>query len=383
LQTISFLKEPGWDGRYNFLNRQKKVLNLQGYCYKSDESMNTRLLPLVVMIFIIVFSSCGNNIKENTAGRIPKHEEKSPGFVLENETLRIRVVDNQERYIHLIDNYMPGMNGLAALIDKKQNKNIYAFTGLNLECTHTWPPAGKLNELWNAPRVAPMQIKLISDSSVMLSQAATDASGLNFEILFRLGDYYVDQEITFWPDQDIDSSSSFWASYMNQVQNTSIFLRTPAHDLQEKEWFEISSAGHYASNGNGVYARPFDPYGKKWTDHLRDNPLIRQQIIESPGSRNATLEAGFKEYNRGSMDHFYYGLVDDYLYLMIFKESSFHFWISASGATTLRSPAWDYGIRSGRQLAEEKRIYHVRLVYKPFVDIEDILSEVDLFLDNN
>lgn len=341
--------------------------------------MNTRLLPLVVMIFIIVFSSCGNNRQENTTGSIPKPGEKLSGYILENDNLRIRVVDNQERYIHIIDNYMPGMNGLAALIHKKQNKNIYAFGGLNLECTNTWPPAGKLHELWNAPRVAPMQIKLLADSSVMLSQAAADASGLNFEILFRLGDYYVDQEITFWPDNDIDSSSSFWASYMNQVQNTSIFLRPPADDLQEKEWFEVSSAGHYSSNGTGVFARPFDPYGRTWADHLRDNPLSRQQINESPESRNATLTAGFKEYNRG-MDHFYYGLVDDYLYLMIFKEPDFYFWISASGATTLRSPAWDYGIRSGRQLAGEKRMCHVRLVYKPFTDIEDILSEVKMFL---
>jgi hypothetical protein len=227
-----------------------------------------------------------------------------------------------------------------------------------------------------------MQIERISDNSVLLTQAAGDAAGLNFRIVFTLGDYYVDQEITTWPDQDIDSSSSFWASYMNQVQNTSLFLRTPGDNSHGKEWSEISSAGHYASDGIGIYARPFDPHGKKWFDHLQDNPLTRQQIIESAESRNATLAAGFKQYNRG-MDHFYYGLVDEYLYLMIFKEPDFFFWISASGASTLRSPAWDYGIRSGRQQAGEKKTYHVRLVYKPFVDVEDAISEVEMFLSSD
>jgi|GEM_PF-5132407 len=344
--------------------------------------MNARLLPKAIMISLVVFSSCGKNTQENTTDRVVLSGEKLSGYILENENLRIRVVDNQKRYIHLIDNYMPGYNGLAALLDKKQNKNIYAFGGLNLEWTHTWPPAGKVYELWNAPRVAPMQIKLLADSSVMLSQAAADAAGLNFEIRFRLGNYYVDQEITYWPDNDIDSSSFFFASYMNQVQNTSIFLRTPGNDLQEKEWFEITSAGHYSSDGTGIFARPFDPYGKTWANHLRDNPLLRQQVRESPGSRKATLEAGFKEYNRG-MDHFYYGLVDDYEYLMIFKEPTFFFWISASGATALRSPAWDYGMNSGKQLAGEKKTCHVRLVYKPFTGVEDVLSEVKTFIGSD
>jgi hypothetical protein len=46
----------------------------------------------------------------------------------------------------------------------------------------------------------------------------------------------------------------------------------------------------------------------------------------------------------------------------------------------VRSPAWDYEFRSGPQKAGEKRTYHLRLVYKPFESIEDILMEVNSFL---
>lgn len=53
---------------------------------------------------------------------------------------------------------------------------------------------------------------------------ASEASGLNHEIVFTIADSYIDQTITTWPDHDINSSHTFYASYMNQGQNTSLFL---------------------------------------------------------------------------------------------------------------------------------------------------------------
>ena len=118
-----------------------------------------------------------------------------------------------------------------------------------------------------------------------------------------------------------------------------------------------------------------------WYDHLQDNPLLRQEVFESPRSRQATLDAGFSEYPSKKMDHFYYGLVDNYVYLMIFMEPDFIFWTSASGGQALRSPAWDYEFISGPQKMNERRTYHVRLVYKPFISIEDVLEEVNRFMN--
>ena len=53
------------------------------------------------------------------------------------------------------------------------------------------------------------------------------------EIVFNLGETYVDQTITEWPDTDIESSYTFWASYMNLVQNTSLFLHGALKDDKE------------------------------------------------------------------------------------------------------------------------------------------------------
>ena len=345
--------------------------------------MRIGLTTLLLGGIILAHTSCGESSKNPSTTNTPGETPELPGYVLENEFLHLRVVDNSERYFHNNDAFSTGMNGLAVLIHKDQRKNIYSFAGLNLECTRTDPPAGKYQDLWNAPRVAPMRIRRISDSSVMLGQSAEDASGLNFEVVFTLHGQYVDQVITCWPDHDIGSSSSFWASYMNQVQYTSLFLRAPPQEDQGEQWFEITSAGHSAEDGLGVYARGYDPFGLEWHEHLADNPLLRQEITETPASRQATLDAGFKPYPQMAMDHFYYGLIDEYLYLMIFREPEFSFWISASGSETLRQPAWDYQIISGPQKAGEKRSYHVRLVYKPFAGIEDILAEVARFVNEN
>jgi len=341
---------------------------------------------LELFTIAILLGSCRSGINEEyskaDSERNASHSGLS-GIVIEKHPLTVRFVDNSERYFHISDSYAPGMNGIASLIHADQCKNIFSTVGMNLEGTHTIPPAGKLKDVGLAPRVGAIQMEQIDSVTVKYTQVGADVAGLNMEIVFKVGDSYIDQTITTWPDHDIEFSSSFFASYMNQVQNTSIFLRTPGENATDKQWLEIASAGHGADDGIGVFGRPYDPYGMRWQDHLKDNPLLRQGIYETPKTKQATFDAGFSKYSSKKMDYFYYGLVDDYLYLMIFREADFIFWISASGSKTRRSPAWDYEFKTGPQLANERRDFHVRLVYKPFVSIEDILEEVDRFQNEN
>jgi hypothetical protein len=329
---------------------------------------------------ILVFLLISFNLQSQTA---KLEDEKSPcvqGFVTQNRSLKVRVVDNSKRYFSLFDNYVEGLNGIAVLIDSDQRKNIFATTGMNLEWVHTDPPYGKLKDLWNAPRMAPMQIEQLDSETVKLTQKAAEASGLNVEIVFSLRENYIDQSITFWPDKDIESSSAFFASYMNLVQNTSLYLRQPPNSEKPGEWLELASAGH--GGGGEVYSRPIDPMGLKWNEFHIDNPLLRQAIMQTPESKAATLKAGFTEYH-GVPDHFWFGFVDEYILLMIFKEPVFNMWMSASGSMAVRCPAWDYSFNSGPQKAFEKRTYHVRAVYKKFDGINDILKEVENYLKAN
>ncbi len=304
------------------------------------------------------------------------------GFTLANDLLRVRVVGNSERFFPLSDTVQPGLNGLAALIHAGQGRNIFTPAGLNYECCHTVPKMGQQADLWNAPRVAPMAIEQVDPRTVRLTQKGADASGLNTEIVFHLGENYVDQTITFWPDVDIESSDSFWASYLNLVQNPSLYLRGALRGEPEAKWLEMTSAGHNRGGNADLFFRPCDPTGKAWHQFLTDNPVRRQAVYETPASRAATEGAGFKLGEVASFDNFFFGFVDDYVALWIFRtpeNGRFYPWISASGGETVRRPAWDFGIASGPQKAGERRSFFVRLVYKPFAGVDDVLKEVERF----
>jgi hypothetical protein len=303
------------------------------------------------------------------------------GVLLVNQYLRARIVGNDVR-INAVDySMLPGYNGLASLVYTGQERNIFAPAGLDYESCSTVPAMGKRATLWNAPRVAPMMIERVDSGTVRLTQKGSEAAGLNVEVTFHLSDTHIDQTITTWPDSDIQSSHTFWASYMLFVQNTSLYLRGRLRAIPRAQWLEMASAGHNGT-GSGTYFRPCHPAGKAWYEFLTDNPVRRQAVFETPASRAATEEAGFTRGDLESFDNFFFGFVDDYIVLWIFRRPQngrFTPWISASGAQALRRPAADFSIDSGPQKAGERRTYSVRCVYKPYGGLDDVLKEVEQF----
>lgn len=303
------------------------------------------------------------------------------GVVLMNGHLRARVTGNEPRYMPLTDEILPGYNGLASLIHDEQNRNIFTPAGLNYETSQgNLPKSGRHADAWNAPRLAPMRLEQLDANTARLMQAGAEASGLNIEIIFRLGPTWVDQTITTWPDIDLTESSTFWASYMNFPQNTSLYLHGVLRDGSQRQWLELTSAGH---SGQGTYYRPFALEGRDWHEFLTDNPVRRQAIKETAETRRAAEAAGFRHDVRlESWDNFFFGFVDDFVVLWIFRPTPagrFNPWISASGADAVRRPAWDFGIKSGPQSAGERRTFHVRLLYRQWRGIEDVLQEVKRF----
>jgi hypothetical protein len=299
------------------------------------------------------------------------------GIQLSDGNLVARVTDNAPRVITQTDAVMSGYNGLASLQDVRRRKNIFVHAGLNYECGSTEPKMGRHQEAWNAPRLAPMMLARVGERSVKLTQRGAEAAGLDMEAVYTLHDPYVDLTVTFWPDVEIASSSTFWASYLNQVQNTSLFLRGTTGESRERQWFEFASAGH-----GRTFLRPFDPVGKAWHEYLTDNPVLRQAVEDTPEAIAATVRAGFSEASLTSFDSFWFGFVDDYVFLLILRTDdavTFSPWISASGGGGVRSPAWDFGTSSGKQAAGERRSFQARLVFKPFQGLDDVLQEVARF----
>jgi hypothetical protein len=304
-------------------------------------------------------------------------EVRMVGVRLSDGNLVARVSDNAPRVITQTDAVMSGYNGLASLQDVQRHKNIFVHAGLNYECGSVEPKMGRHQEAWNAPRLAPMMLERVGERSVKLSQRGTEAAGLNVEAVYSLHDPYVDLAVTFWPDVEIASSSTFWASYLNQVQNTSLFLRGTTGESQERRWYEFTSAGH-----GRTFLRPFDPEGKAWHEYLTDNPVLRQAVEDTPEAIAATKRAGFSEASLTSFDNFWFGFVDDYVVLLVLRTEdpvTFSPWISASGGGGIRSPAWDFGTSSGKQAAGERRSFQARLVFKPFQGLDDVLQEVARF----
>jgi hypothetical protein len=323
----------------------------------------------------------GSALKLQTGSITASSASPLVGVILTNGHLRARFVDNSIRINAVGDDSLPGYSGLASLVYIEQGRNLFAPAGLNYETCSTVPRMGQRADLWNAPRVAPMVLEQLDDHTVRLTQRGAAAAGLNVEIVYQLGETQVDQTITTWPDRDIESSNTFWASYMLFVQNTSLYLRAALKDNPQTGWLEMTSAGHNGS-GSGTYFRPFDPVGKVWHEFLTDNPVLRQALFETPATRAATEQAGFKLGQLASFDNFFFGFVDDYVALWVFRQpenGGFNPWISASGAQAIRRPAWDFGISSGPQKAGERRSFAVRFVYQPFVGVEDVLKEVERF----
>ncbi len=228
------------------------------------------------------------------------------------------------------------------------------------------------------PTVAPMTIARTEDGRAVLTQRGADATGLDTRIEYALGARHLDQTITLSSERGIDFFDTFWSSHLNGAQCTSLFMQGVLQGHSAPHWLEVSTPG--MGNEGRVYYRPFDPRGKRWSDHVVDNPVLRQKPAADAESIAATLAAGFvaNEPNKCAFTGFYYGLFDDHLYLMIFREPEFYFWTGASGAT-IRNPSWDYGLAGGPLKAGEQRSFHVRLVFKPFSGVEDVLAEVRAF----
>jgi hypothetical protein len=310
----------------------------------------------------------------------PNHE--LPGVLVTSSHLRARFVDNALRLNVAGDDMLPGYSGVASLAYTGQERNLFGPGGLNYEMGSTVPKQGRLADLWNAPRLAPIKLEKLDARTVCLTQKGADAAGLNIEIVYRLAETHIDQNIATWPDADIESSRTFWASYMLFIRNTSLYLRAALKDDPAMRWREMTSAGHNGS-GRGTYFRSCELAGKAWHELLTDDPVSRQAVFETPASRAATEAAGFRLGEITAFDNFYFGFVDDFVALCIFRPPAtgrFMPWLSASGAQALRRPAWDFSIEAGPQRAGERRTYQLRFIYKPYAGMDDVLQEAGRFL---
>lgn len=206
----------------------------------------------------------------DTAYKVPEH-----GYaVLKRGPIEAVIVDNRAVDDAILPGHKAGYHGLAALKHRDQKVNLFvpSFSGLNFEHIHdgTVQPSNILFE----PRNAPLQLRIINDSTVELYQPATPHWGLESCMRYELLESGV-IELTFEciPQRDTYKNGYiglFWASYIDKPQDLSIQYPGKlknAPSTANAEWIRGVSPKH------GELATHLAESDRRELKHASDFPL--------------------------------------------------------------------------------------------------------------
>jgi len=149
------------------------------------------------------------------------------------------VIGDNEGY----DGHRAGYNGVHRLIHRIQPKSLFTVTGLNLE--HIFDGDQDLRgdrTITFEPRNAPMTFTKISDSEAELHQPPTPTFHLESWTRFKLvAPQYIDLTFRCKPHQHVFAHGYiglFWASYIFEPENKSIYFR------DDKGWVQYNTQFH-------------------------------------------------------------------------------------------------------------------------------------------
>ena len=264
-----------------------------------------------------------------------------------------------------------GYNGLWSLtsVHARENCFVPSVAGLNLE--HLMDDlfmseeGGEIFE----PRQHPMTLSRLSDNAVQLTQEASPLTGVASTTTFTAVEpHCIDMTFTARltaPPRSGRRFGFFWASYINAPQNPSLqFLDG------ENIWCCLSPDGHGDHSGNTVCHLSADA---TWGDPSRQ--YNTHSLTHSLSRRRYSRPLFFGRPGDGSM-----------LYLQMFdQERPVRLCMSPSGGGNnqgqrLRNPAWDFQYILDEAEAGSQCRLRSRLVYKPYVDRDEIEPLYDEWL---
>lgn len=268
-----------------------------------------------------------------------------------------------------------GYNGVFAAVPAGEEESVFvpAYAGLNLEHYFDTRPRPD-GDVFFEPRRAPMTFTRLGDVAVELHQPPTPVYGVESWTRFELrAPGYIDMDFRCIPRKDALESGLlgvFWASYINAPTDKSIYFLGKAKPDEPATWRQHCTPLH---------------------DH---DSTVRQvdDTYEAPfREAGATLYSNFSplRYDRP----FFYGLVRGNVLIYIFDTKvdpraliRFAHSPSGGGSTpdeTDTNPAWDFQMLvPNAEVGAEYRL-RMRFVIKPWVSREDVLAEVDRYLDGS
>jgi hypothetical protein len=343
---ISSIKGCKFDNASNGFN--------QPHFTKKLNTMKTLFLSPFVLFFVV---SCSPNPLTTLE---PEGEEQFQNIKIEKGDLKAVFVDNSE----MPPNHRAGYNGIAELYHVDQDSSIFVplFAGFNLE--HIFN--GDSLEQFFEPRINPMILYKKSETEVLLYQKKTPYSSAESLTEFTVvAPYYID--ITFrciFHDKAYfrhGYAGFFWASYINKPPDRNIYFRGIDEGQPDEKWISAFSGTH----------------GIKST-HKGIND---QHDFFFASGFNIQLAKNFSNYRYTRP--FYFGRFHNMALAFFFESSEIIRLTQSPTGGGQTNPAWDFQYLIPDPKTGKEYSFQARMVYKPFVDNEDITQEFEIWTKNN
>src|SRR6185295_4465263 len=250
------------------------------------------------------------------------------------------VIGDNEDY----DNRRYGYNGIHKLTHKSRPESLFGVAGLNFE--HIFDGEQELRgdtKVFFEPRNNPITFKRISETEAELHQAETRTFFLESWTRFKLvAPHYIDFTFRFKPHQHAFRNGYiglFWASYIREPENKSIYFQDP------KGWVQFGTQFHD---------------DQSTVRHVDD----KLELAFVPGTRD-TLYRNLSTLRY--TEPFYYGLLGTHVYALMFDRAEgirFSHSPSSGGPPSAPNPAWDWQYILPKYEILQEYSYRARVVYR-------------------
>ncbi|MFH1068254.1 MAG: hypothetical protein V1794_01425 [Candidatus Glassbacteria bacterium] len=261
-------------------------------------------------------------------------------------------------------------NGINVLRHRADTTMLFqpGVAGLNFEHIFDGQKWTEPAEVLFEPRSSPMSIERSGENSVLLHQPPTKLHQLESWTRFTVSaPHYIDMEFKCVPRAetfDRGYIGLFWASYINTHVSREYYFIGRKPGETNNRWLAFISPEHNEKSS------------VRWVEDT-----------QNPTFADTYPRRLFNDYSQYGYSYpFYYGRRGDMLIMLMFDQAGplrFSHSPSSGGRVTPRSsPAWDFHYLIYDYKVGQEYGFKARLVYKPFVSEQDIITEYESWSGN-